>query len=112
MLVEFWSCILCVVVIQGKLLSTELILLPSLPDPWGQVFQTASERIETEGLSALRALSTCLSRSVLSSDDEDLLDSFLRGILQGNHHQSSIHIYKGWGGIVVRMLSKDLGDQI
>ncbi|XP_077205549.1 MMS19 nucleotide excision repair protein homolog isoform X1 [Paroedura picta] len=61
-----------------------------LPSLWSslrrEVFQTASERIELEGLSALRALSTCLSRSVLSSDDEDLLDSFLRGILQDCRH--------------------------
>ncbi|XP_066474970.1 MMS19 nucleotide excision repair protein homolog [Tiliqua scincoides] len=61
-----------------------------LPSLWSslrrEVFQTASERIEAEGLSALRALSMCLSRSVLSSDDEDLLDSFLRGILQDCKH--------------------------
>lgn len=49
-----------------------------------QVFQTASERIETECLAALHALSACLSRSVLSSDSEDLLDSFLSSILQGS----------------------------
>ncbi|XP_054838282.1 MMS19 nucleotide excision repair protein homolog isoform X2 [Eublepharis macularius] len=61
-----------------------------LPSLWSslrrEVFQTASERVETEGLSALRALSTCLSRSVLSSDDEDILESFLRGILQDCRH--------------------------
>lgn len=68
--------------VQGKVVfSVELI---SLSTPY-QVFQTASERIEVEGLSALRALSTCLSRSILGSEDEDLLDSFLIGILQGNH---------------------------
>ncbi|KAJ6669191.1 hypothetical protein lerEdw1_008000 [Lerista edwardsae] len=61
-----------------------------LPSLWSslrrEVFQTASERIEVEGLSALRALSTCLSRSILGSEDEDLLDSFLRGILQDCKH--------------------------
>lgn len=57
----------------------QLILWPFL-----QVFQTASEKIETECLAALRALSACLSRSVLSSDSEDLLDSFLSSILQGS----------------------------
>ncbi|NXE58768.1 MMS19 protein, partial [Calcarius ornatus] len=51
-----------------------------------EVFQTASEKIETECLAALRALSACLSRSVLSSDSEDLLDSFLSSILQDCRH--------------------------
>ncbi|NWI91524.1 MMS19 protein, partial [Pitta sordida] len=61
-----------------------------LPSLWSslrrEVFQTASEKIETECLAALRALSACLSRSVLSSDAEDLLDSFLSGILQDCRH--------------------------
>lgn len=57
----------------------QLILWPFL-----QVFQTASEKIETECLAALHALSACLSRSVLSSDSEDLLDSFLSSVLQGS----------------------------
>ncbi|XP_020667711.3 MMS19 nucleotide excision repair protein homolog [Pogona vitticeps] len=61
-----------------------------IPSLWSslrrEVFQTASEKIEAEGLSALRALSTCLSRLVLSSDDEDLLDSFLRDVLQDCRH--------------------------
>lgn len=48
-----------------------------------QVFQTASEKVEAESLAALHALSACLSRSMLSSDTEDLLDSFLSSILQG-----------------------------
>ncbi|NWH75754.1 MMS19 protein, partial [Piaya cayana] len=51
-----------------------------------QVFQTASEKVETECLAALHALSACLSRSVLSSDTEDLLDSFLSSILQDCRH--------------------------
>ncbi|XP_063163085.1 MMS19 nucleotide excision repair protein homolog isoform X1 [Candoia aspera] len=61
-----------------------------LPSLWSslrtEVFQTASEKIEAECLSALRALSACLSRLVLGSDDEDLLDSFLRGVLQDCRH--------------------------
>uniref|UniRef100_A0A8D2LEG9 MMS19 nucleotide excision repair protein n=3 Tax=Varanus komodoensis TaxID=61221 RepID=A0A8D2LEG9_VARKO len=61
-----------------------------LPSLWSslrrEVFQTASEKIEAEGLAALHALSTCLSRLVLSSDDEDLLDSFLRDVLQDCRH--------------------------
>ncbi|NXG17043.1 MMS19 protein, partial [Grallaria varia] len=61
-----------------------------LPSLWSslrrEVFQTASEKIETECLAALHALSACLSRSVLSSDAEDLLDSFLGSILQDCRH--------------------------
>ncbi|KAE8590634.1 hypothetical protein XENTR_v10018135 [Xenopus tropicalis] len=51
-----------------------------------EVFQTASEKIEAEGLAALQALSACLSRSILSPDAEDLLDSFLNSILQDCKH--------------------------
>ncbi|XP_053927149.1 MMS19 nucleotide excision repair protein homolog isoform X2 [Cuculus canorus] len=61
-----------------------------LPSLWSalrrEVFQTASEKVETECLAALHALSACLSRSVLSSDTEDLLDSFLSSILQDCRH--------------------------
>ncbi|KAL2302902.1 hypothetical protein Nmel_010355 [Mimus melanotis] len=61
-----------------------------LPSLWSslrrEVFQTASEKIEIECLAALHALSACLSRSVLSSDSEDLLDSFLSSILQDCRH--------------------------
>ncbi|XP_010081220.1 PREDICTED: MMS19 nucleotide excision repair protein homolog [Pterocles gutturalis] len=61
-----------------------------LPSLWSslrrEVFQTASEKVETECLTALHALSVCLSRSVLSSDTEDLLDSFLSNILQDCRH--------------------------
>uniref|UniRef100_A0A8C0ZJF9 MMS19 nucleotide excision repair protein n=2 Tax=Cyanistes caeruleus TaxID=156563 RepID=A0A8C0ZJF9_CYACU len=61
-----------------------------LPSLWSslrrEVFQTASEKIESECLAALHALSACLSRSVLSSDSEDLLDSFLSSILQDCRH--------------------------
>ncbi|NWX11750.1 MMS19 protein, partial [Aegotheles bennettii] len=61
-----------------------------LPSLWSslrrEVFQTASEKIEAECLAALHALSACLSRSVLSSDTEDLLDSFLGSILEDCRH--------------------------
>uniref|UniRef100_A0A8B9IPQ2 MMS19 nucleotide excision repair protein n=1 Tax=Anser cygnoides TaxID=8845 RepID=A0A8B9IPQ2_ANSCY len=61
-----------------------------LPSLWSslrrEVFQTASEKVEAECLTALHALSACLSRSVLSSDAEDLLDSFLSSILQDCRH--------------------------
>lgn len=52
--------------------------------PPSQVFQTASERVEAEGLAALHSLTACLSRCVLRADAEDLLDFFLSNILQGN----------------------------
>ncbi|KAF1668555.1 hypothetical protein FQA23_0010173, partial [Aptenodytes patagonicus] len=61
-----------------------------LPSLWSslrrEVFQTASEKVEAECLAALHSLSACLSRSVLSSDTEDLLDSFLGSILQDCRH--------------------------
>lgn len=48
-----------------------------------QVFQTASEKIESAGLAALTAITSCLSRSVLSADSEDSLRTFLELILKG-----------------------------
>ncbi|NWY00383.1 MMS19 protein, partial [Nothoprocta ornata] len=61
-----------------------------LPSLWSslrrEVFQTASEKVEAECLAALHALSACLSRSVLSSDADDLLDSFLSSVLQDCRH--------------------------
>ncbi|XP_059676893.1 MMS19 nucleotide excision repair protein homolog isoform X3 [Gavia stellata] len=61
-----------------------------LPSLWSslrrEVFQTASEKVEAECLAALHALSACLSCSVLSSDTEDLLDTFLSSILQDCRH--------------------------
>ncbi|XP_006880123.1 PREDICTED: MMS19 nucleotide excision repair protein homolog isoform X1 [Elephantulus edwardii] len=61
-----------------------------LPSLWSsirrEVFQTASERVEAEGLAALLSLTACLSRSVLRADAEDLLDSFLSNILQDCRH--------------------------
>ncbi|XP_064418946.1 MMS19 nucleotide excision repair protein homolog isoform X2 [Latimeria chalumnae] len=61
-----------------------------LPSLWSsirrEVFQTASERIETEGLAALQALSTCISKSVVESEAEDLLETFLSSVLQDCKH--------------------------
>ncbi|XP_055485962.1 MMS19 nucleotide excision repair protein homolog isoform X3 [Psammomys obesus] len=61
-----------------------------LPSLWAsirrEVFQTASERVEAEGLAALHSLTACLSCSVLRADAEDLLDSFLSNILQDCRH--------------------------
>ncbi|XP_059386357.1 MMS19 nucleotide excision repair protein homolog [Carassius carassius] len=51
-----------------------------------EVSQTASERVETAGLSALSALVSCLSRSVLTSDSEDVLQVFLSLVLKDCQH--------------------------
>ncbi|XP_044035468.1 MMS19 nucleotide excision repair protein homolog isoform X1 [Siniperca chuatsi] len=51
-----------------------------------EVFQTSSEKIESAGLTALTALTSCLSRSVLSSDSEDSLCTFLDLILKDCQH--------------------------
>ncbi|XP_072335758.1 MMS19 nucleotide excision repair protein homolog [Scyliorhinus torazame] len=51
-----------------------------------EVFQTASEKIETECLAALQGLSTSLSKSVIDSDAEDSLDTFLDNVLQDCKH--------------------------
>ncbi|MBZ3874538.1 MMS19 nucleotide excision repair protein-like protein, partial [Sciurus carolinensis] len=66
--------------VDSEILSAKLDSLQTL------VFQTASERVETEGLAALLSLTACLSRSVLRADAEDLLDSFLSNILQDCRH--------------------------
>uniref|UniRef100_A0A667YA59 MMS19 nucleotide excision repair protein n=1 Tax=Myripristis murdjan TaxID=586833 RepID=A0A667YA59_9TELE len=47
------------------------------------VFQTNSERVESAGLAALTALTSCLSRSVVSSDSDDALRAFLDLVLSG-----------------------------
>ncbi|XP_016368875.1 MMS19 nucleotide excision repair protein homolog [Sinocyclocheilus rhinocerous] len=61
-----------------------------LPGLWSsiqrEVFQTASEGVESAGLSALSALVSCLSRSVLNSDSEDVLQVFLSLVLQDCQH--------------------------
>lgn len=48
-----------------------------------QIFQTSSEKIESAGLTALTALTSCLSRTVLDSNSEDFLSTFLDLILKG-----------------------------
>uniref|UniRef100_A0A4W5MVS0 MMS19 nucleotide excision repair protein n=1 Tax=Hucho hucho TaxID=62062 RepID=A0A4W5MVS0_9TELE len=61
-----------------------------LPGLWAslrrEVFQTASERVESAGLAALGALTACLSRSVLNSDSEDYLNVFLDLVLKDCQH--------------------------
>ncbi|XP_064780237.1 MMS19 nucleotide excision repair protein homolog isoform X2 [Oncorhynchus masou masou] len=61
-----------------------------LPGLWAslrrEVFQTASERVESAGLAALGALTACISRSVLNSDSEDYLDVFLDLVLKDCQH--------------------------
>ncbi|XP_061564022.1 MMS19 nucleotide excision repair protein homolog isoform X1 [Cololabis saira] len=51
-----------------------------------EVFQTSSEKIESAALAALIALTSCLSRSVLNSDSEDSLSSFLDLVLKDCRH--------------------------
>nr|XP_019939047.1 PREDICTED: MMS19 nucleotide excision repair protein homolog isoform X1 [Paralichthys olivaceus] len=51
-----------------------------------EVFQTSSERIESAGLAALTALTSSLSRSVLNSDSEDSLSTFLDLVLTDCKH--------------------------
>ncbi|XP_072883106.1 MMS19 nucleotide excision repair protein homolog isoform X3 [Hemitrygon akajei] len=51
-----------------------------------EVFQTAVEKVETEGLAALQAIATALSKSVIDSDAEDSLDTFLGNVLQDCEH--------------------------
>uniref|UniRef100_A0A7N8WZ07 MMS19 nucleotide excision repair protein n=1 Tax=Mastacembelus armatus TaxID=205130 RepID=A0A7N8WZ07_9TELE len=51
-----------------------------------EVFQTSSEKIESAGLTALTALTSCLSRSVLNSDSEDSLRTFLDLVLNDCKH--------------------------
>ncbi|XP_043911515.1 MMS19 nucleotide excision repair protein homolog [Protopterus annectens] len=65
-------------------------LMEYLPSLWSnirrEVFQTDSKKIESEALSALQALTSCLSRSVVEAGSEDILDSFLSTILQDCKH--------------------------
>ncbi|XP_014853446.1 PREDICTED: MMS19 nucleotide excision repair protein homolog isoform X1 [Poecilia mexicana] len=51
-----------------------------------EVFQTSSEKIEAAALAAVTALTSCLSRSVLNSDSEDSLSSFLDLVLRDCKH--------------------------
>uniref|UniRef100_A0A673Y7L6 MMS19 nucleotide excision repair protein n=1 Tax=Salmo trutta TaxID=8032 RepID=A0A673Y7L6_SALTR len=61
-----------------------------LPGLWAslrrEVFQTASERVESAGLAAVGSLTACLSRSVLNSDSEDSLNVFLELVLKDCQH--------------------------
>ncbi|KAF4085446.1 hypothetical protein AMELA_G00118080 [Ameiurus melas] len=61
-----------------------------LPGLWSsirrEVFQTASERVESAGLSALSAITSCLSRIVLTSDSGDALQNFLELVLKDCQH--------------------------
>ncbi|KAM4624221.1 MMS19 nucleotide excision repair protein homolog [Polymixia lowei] len=72
-----------------------------LPGLWNslrtEVFQTTSEKVERAGLAALAALTSCLSRSVLSSDSEDLLSTFLDLVLADcQHHLSEPDLKLVW----------------
>ncbi|KAJ4925904.1 hypothetical protein JOQ06_008090 [Pogonophryne albipinna] len=51
-----------------------------------EVFQTSSEKIESAGLAAVTAITSCLSRSVLNSDSEDSLNTFLELVLKDCKH--------------------------
>ncbi|XP_059180991.1 MMS19 nucleotide excision repair protein homolog isoform X2 [Centropristis striata] len=51
-----------------------------------EVFQTSSEKIESAGLAALTAITSCLSRSVLHSDSDDSLSTFLQLVLKDCKH--------------------------
>ncbi|KAK7918894.1 hypothetical protein WMY93_010178 [Mugilogobius chulae] len=62
-----------------------------------EVFQTSSEKIESAGLSALTALTSCVSRSVLSSDSEDYLSTFLSLVIKDcKHHLSEPDLKLVW----------------
>ncbi|XP_059892455.1 MMS19 nucleotide excision repair protein homolog isoform X1 [Gadus macrocephalus] len=62
-----------------------------------EVFQTASERVEGAGLAALTALTSCLSRAILSSDSEDSLNAFLDVVLKDcQHHLSEPDLKLVW----------------
>ncbi|XP_033840466.1 MMS19 nucleotide excision repair protein homolog [Periophthalmus magnuspinnatus] len=62
-----------------------------------EVFHTSSEKIEAAGLSALTALTSCVSRSVLSSDSEDCLSTFLNLVIKDcKHHLSEPDLRLVW----------------
>ncbi|TMS22195.1 MMS19 nucleotide excision repair protein-like protein [Larimichthys crocea] len=62
-----------------------------------EVFQTTSEKIESAGLAALTALTSCLSRSVLNSDSEDSLCTFINLVLEDcKHHLSEPDLKLVW----------------
>ncbi|XP_041671102.1 MMS19 nucleotide excision repair protein homolog isoform X2 [Cheilinus undulatus] len=62
-----------------------------------EVFQTSSEKIESAGLAALTAVTSCLSRSILNSDSEDSLCTFLELVLKDcKHHLSEPDLKLVW----------------
>ncbi|XP_077358963.1 MMS19 nucleotide excision repair protein homolog [Festucalex cinctus] len=62
-----------------------------------EVFQTSSEKIESAGLAALTAITSCLSRSVLNSDSEDAVSAFLDMVLNDcKHHLSEPDLKLVW----------------
>ncbi|XP_063049125.1 MMS19 nucleotide excision repair protein homolog isoform X1 [Engraulis encrasicolus] len=76
-------------------------LSPFLTGLWSslrrEVFQTASERVEGSALSALSALTGCLSRAVLNSNTEDALHTLLELVLKDcQHHLSEPDLKLVW----------------
>ncbi|KAM9832322.1 MMS19 nucleotide excision repair protein homolog [Neosynchiropus ocellatus] len=62
-----------------------------------EVFQTSSEKVESAGLAALTAVTSCLSRSVLNSESEDSLRTFLDAVLKDcKHHLSEPDLKLVW----------------
>ncbi|XP_049615429.1 MMS19 nucleotide excision repair protein homolog [Syngnathus scovelli] len=62
-----------------------------------EVFQTSSEKIESAGLAALTAITSCLSRSIVKSDSEDALSTFLDMVLKDcKHHLSEPDLKLMW----------------
>lgn len=73
-----------------------------------QVFQTASERVESAGLAAVGTLTACLSRSVLNSDSEDSLNVFLELVLKGT---TSNFLVLGTSGVCLLSLCSGVWGQ-
>ncbi|XP_068160952.1 MMS19 nucleotide excision repair protein homolog [Antennarius striatus] len=62
-----------------------------------EVFQTSSDKIESAGLAAVTALTSCLSRSILNSESEDSLCTFLELVLKDcRHHLSEPDLKLVW----------------
>ncbi|CAL1604897.1 unnamed protein product [Knipowitschia caucasica] len=62
-----------------------------------EVFQTSSEKLEAAALSALQALTSCVSRCVQSSDSEDSLSCFLDLLIKDcKHHLSEPDLKLVW----------------
>ncbi|KAL2101774.1 hypothetical protein ACEWY4_003535 [Coilia grayii] len=76
-------------------------LSPFLSGLWAslrrEVFQTASERVESAALSALSALTAALSRSVIASNADDALHTLLDLVLKDcQHHLSEPDLRLVW----------------